>query len=232
MSQQRGFTIVEVVLFLAVSGFLTVALLTGAGAAVQRQQYRDAVQSFANYLRGQYSHVVNVENDRPQGKCPINGADGGSATNRGQSNCVVVGRYIETVGSGTTITGEIYRAHPVYAYQPGAGSKWQYSLGEGSDSNVNWSARTRLASGDGKLSMLIYRSPDTGGIKLKIFNEQFTETNLDEAFATKTNSGTEICVYDTNWMSGERMSVFVSPHAGSTDAITVANAGEECRNAN
>lgn len=232
MGQQRGFTIIEVVLFLAVSGFLAIALLTGAGAAVQRQQYRDAVQSFANYLRGQYSQVVNVENNRSQGKCPISGSDGGSATNRGQSNCVIVGRYIETVGSGLTTTGEIYRAHPVYAHQAGVGSKWQYSLGEGSDSTVNWSARTRLASGDSKLSMLIYRDPETGGIKLKVFDSRFTETNLDEAFAKKTSTNTEICVYDTNWMSGERMSVFVSPYAGSTDAITVANAGEECRNAN
>ena len=230
MSQQRGFTIVEVVLFLAVSGFLAVALLTGAGAAVQRQQYRDAVQSFANYLRGQYSHVVNVENDRPQGKCPINGSDGGSATNRGQSNCVIIGRYIETVSSGATTTGEIYRARPVYAYQTGA--RWQYSLGEGSDSTVNWSARTRLASGDSTLSMLMYRDPETGGIKLKVFSERFTETTLAEAFARRVNTSTEVCIYDTNWMSGERMSVFVSPYAGSTDAITVANAGEECRNAN
>ena len=53
MKRQDGFTIIEVTLFLAVSGFFAISLLVGASTAVQRQQYRDSVQSFANYLRSQ-----------------------------------------------------------------------------------------------------------------------------------------------------------------------------------
>ena len=89
MKRQDGFTIIEVTLFLAVSGFFAISLLVGASTAVQRQQYRDSVQSFANYLRSQYSQVINVENDRNFGKCPIGGGD----TNRGQSECVILDKY-------------------------------------------------------------------------------------------------------------------------------------------
>ena len=37
MKRQDGFTIIEVTLFLAVSGFFAISLLVGASTAVQRQ---------------------------------------------------------------------------------------------------------------------------------------------------------------------------------------------------
>jgi type II secretory pathway pseudopilin PulG len=56
-----GFTIIEVVLFLAISGLMAIGLLAGTSMAIQRQQYRDAVQSFAGYLRDEYARVVSVD---------------------------------------------------------------------------------------------------------------------------------------------------------------------------
>ena len=125
MKRQDGFTIIEVTLFLAVSGFFAISLLVGASTAVQRQQYRDSVQSFANYLRSQYSQVINVENDRNFGKCPIGGGD----TNRGQSECVILGRYIETAADGDH-AGDRYQSYPVYGLYSKAGSSWKYALGD------------------------------------------------------------------------------------------------------
>ena len=58
---QSGFTIVEVVLFLAITGLLTVGLLAGVSAALRQQQYHDAVQSFAGFIRDQYSRVIRIE---------------------------------------------------------------------------------------------------------------------------------------------------------------------------
>ena len=76
-----GFTIIEVVLFLAISGLMAIGLLVGTSMAIQRQQYRDAVQSFAGYLRDEYARVVSVENDGTA-KC--------GASVRGQSECFIV----------------------------------------------------------------------------------------------------------------------------------------------
>lgn len=61
-SRRSGFTIVEVALFLALSGFLMVGLIIGAGVSIARQRYNDSVNNFAEFLRGVYSDVENVSN--------------------------------------------------------------------------------------------------------------------------------------------------------------------------
>lgn len=219
MKRQDGFTIIEVTLFLAVSGFFAISLLVGASTAVQRQQYRDSVQSFANYLRSQYSQVINVENDRNFGKCPIGGGD----TNRGQSECVILGRYIETAADGDH-AGDRYQSYPVYGLYSKAGSSWKYALGESVSYQVNWGAKTKLANSNTNISVLMYRDPESGGLQVKLFNSRFSNTSISKAFSDSTVSDNEICVYDDGWMSGERLSVFLPQRAGSADAITVGNA--------
>ena len=62
-NKQKGFTIIEVILFVAISGLLTSMLMVGVSMSINRQQYRDSVQSYAGFLRNEYSKVVNVEND-------------------------------------------------------------------------------------------------------------------------------------------------------------------------
>lgn len=59
-----GFTIVEVVLVLAITGLLLSGILAGASTNVTRQRYNDSVQNFAEFLRSTYSDVVNVQNPR------------------------------------------------------------------------------------------------------------------------------------------------------------------------
>ena len=111
---QPGFTIIEVMLFLAISGVMAIGLMAGMGAAISSQQYRDSVQSYADYLRGQYSKVVAVENEGPRDSgavCPLTG----SVTDRGRSNCVIVGRYARTQD-----VGDKYESRPIYASQSGA----------------------------------------------------------------------------------------------------------------
>ena len=70
--------------------------------------------------------MVNVENERSKGTCPIEGSDGRAETLRGQSDCVIVGRYITTEGSLGSTDGNLYKTYPVYAYRPDKGSAWTY----------------------------------------------------------------------------------------------------------
>ena len=58
---RAGFTIIEVMLFLAISGFLLVGILAGTGAGIARQRYNDSVQNVAQILREQYSAAINVQ---------------------------------------------------------------------------------------------------------------------------------------------------------------------------
>ena len=59
-----GFTLIEVALFLALSGLIMVGIIVGANATISRQRYNDSVTNFAEYIRGIYEDVVNVSNDK------------------------------------------------------------------------------------------------------------------------------------------------------------------------
>ena len=62
--KNRGFTMIEVALFIALSGFLMIGIIVGANASISRQRYNDSVNSFADYIRGVYTDVLNVSNDK------------------------------------------------------------------------------------------------------------------------------------------------------------------------
>ena len=72
MSYQKGFTIIEVMLFLVVTSALAIMLVTSTGVAIQRQQYKDSVQSFASFWNNQYGKIVSPENERSATEqCPL-----------------------------------------------------------------------------------------------------------------------------------------------------------------
>lgn len=128
-AQRKGFTIIEVMLFLAISGFLLVGILAGTGAGIARQRYTDSVQHVAQVLREQYSAVVNTqipERDSGSGNVcysptPDELTDGASVTDilntymdgdgnwisgnggRGRTSCLVYGVAI-TIGMGSNNT--------------------------------------------------------------------------------------------------------------------------------
>ena len=60
--RKEGFTIVEMALFLAITGLLFVGIIAGTYGAIKRQRYNDSVQSFANLWRDIYSEVSNTQN--------------------------------------------------------------------------------------------------------------------------------------------------------------------------
>lgn len=104
---QKGFTIIELVLFLGITGLVMGVLLVGVGGSLNRERYRDAVTSFQDYLQGQYNLVTNVNNSRDAtdpcvgGKIEVGGtADAG----RGTSDCTVVGRVIYSSDNGESVS--------------------------------------------------------------------------------------------------------------------------------
>ena len=58
---KSGFTIIEVMIFVAISGMLLVGVLIGISSAIARQRYNDATESFAEFLRQQYAFVINPQ---------------------------------------------------------------------------------------------------------------------------------------------------------------------------
>lgn len=57
----RGFTLIEVALFLAVTGALFVGIMVGTQNSIWQQRYNDAVQNYAGFLRNIYAEVSNPQ---------------------------------------------------------------------------------------------------------------------------------------------------------------------------
>lgn len=103
----RGFTIIEVVLFLSITALMVMGLMVGTTASVNRQRYNDAVTSLQTEVQALYSEVSSVANSRSSAVCRVvtnNGvssiaiteADSAdpSATQRGQSECILMGKAL------------------------------------------------------------------------------------------------------------------------------------------
>lgn len=107
-----GFTIIEVVLFLAITGLMVVGLLVGVSGSIDRERYNDAVTSLHDNLQGQYNLVDNIYTNRPaEYRCGTGGVSAAPPHQpRGTSNCSIVGRYITSSSDGKILTSK-----PIYA---------------------------------------------------------------------------------------------------------------------
>ena len=100
--KKRGFTLIEVALFLAITGALFVGIMAGVQNSIFQQRYNDSVQSFVEFLRTAYSETMNVQN-----------------LGNGRSEKAIYGKLI-TFGESTNLEGspngdEGFRNH-IYMY--------------------------------------------------------------------------------------------------------------------
>ena len=83
-----GFTLIEVAIFLAVTGALFVSVAVGVQNSIYQQRTNDSVQSFVEFLRSAYAGVTDVQN-----------------TGGGRSEKAIYGRLI-TFGEDYNLAGE------------------------------------------------------------------------------------------------------------------------------
>ena len=96
-----GFTIIETVLFLGITGLMILGLMIGVGASVNAQRYKDASESFKSLIQAQYSNSVNVQNGRTANWVCNNVAaviPDAATVPAGQSDCMMLGKYIRIEG--------------------------------------------------------------------------------------------------------------------------------------
>lgn len=101
----HGFTIIESVLFLAVSGIMIAGIIGATSVGINSRRYTEAVDSFQDNLIDQYAATFDVSNSQlnPQ----ICNAEGTQP--RGTQGCSIIGRYIIYRG-GSAMTSQ-----PIYA---------------------------------------------------------------------------------------------------------------------
>ncbi|MGI6612277.1 MAG: type II secretion system protein [Candidatus Nanosyncoccaceae bacterium] len=100
-SKLRGFTVIEVVLVLAITGLMAVSALLGVRGSINNQRYSDSVNSFRDFLRNQYNNVTST--DIATRDLSISNYCGG-ISQRGRTNCLVLGRLLRFEPDGETVS--------------------------------------------------------------------------------------------------------------------------------
>ena len=159
--EQKGFTIIEVMLFLALSGFLLVGILAGTGSSIANQRYKDAVQDAADALRSAYAFVSDTQietRSSDQSSCggTVDANDGYDSddmnANRGRTTCAVYGAVVMIDGNRiqtTTVVGRDYFDFIRTVDEASAGNKKMGALTINDDLNsvLNPSSDVELLKG-------------------------------------------------------------------------------------
>lgn len=172
----EGFTIIEVMLFLAISGGLVAALLITVGVSVERQRFSDTIVSTQAFVQEQINETLNVINDRTTGDCTgsVSGTSTGSGSvPRGTSDCVILGRALDfTPGSSHVTTYNVVGVAPaVDDGSTGAALLSEYHPGIDSGSvggfDIPWDQhvyKVHPLGPTGFTRILLLRSPESGSV--------------------------------------------------------------------
>lgn len=175
-SRQSGFTVIEVMLFLGVTGGLFAALLVGMNTGIAQQRYKEAVVDYSSHLQDQYSLATTVLNSRSNTYTCVDGTiapSDGVGDVRGASPCVILGRAVEMTENGTVIkTSLVIGQEPtgnsavdditvLRNYQPKIVSAIDQTVTE---RELDWATSAKVVgeNGHSQAAMLVLRSPASG----------------------------------------------------------------------
>lgn len=180
-TKARGFTIIETMLVLAITGALAVAILVGTGLAISQQRYRDTLNSMSARLQDQYGATMNVTNTHGDVKCSVVDTNyltvsTSSVPNTspyvGQADCMIIGRYFDVTNGGKniTISNVLAQAKGTNVVAPDITTDLtsNYAIGldpNGETDTVPWGDALHLNGNPAtpaNFGMLIVRSPSSG----------------------------------------------------------------------
>ena len=234
-----GFTIIETMLFLAISGFLFVAILASTGNSINVQRYRDSINSLHSFLQKQYSDIVNVSNESNDNDC------GGTSVARGQSNCVILGRFIVTANNGKSLhvykiigydnenidsaDGDIetFKNYSVQLFKNKDSGEFDYETYD-----FEWGVvlNNDISSGGGasSFSILLIRSPNSGIVRTfsditseSVSNDKINQLITDEYAANPVKA----CVDSNGLIEMPESAILI--HANATVQTDIEIIGDE-----
>lgn len=230
---QNGFTIIETVLFLAISGLLVIAILAGTGSSIAIQRYRDSVTNFHEVLSAQYGSVDHVANAESKSLACSNAvvSNIGATKPRGQSpSCILVGRYIKivdktietssVVASGVTdISRNDIADLQTYSFALLPGSTESKSLEWGT--SIAWPKSGNEAQNPTvprSIAILIVKSP-ISGVKYT-FTTDNIGTDIKSMIQVSAQNERRICVAGNGLFEGG-LAVILRSFASNSNAVEV-----------
>lgn len=226
-----GFTIIETMLFLAISGALVTVVLVGTGASINEQRYRDSVTSLQAVLQDQYSEVSNVRN--VEAATPL--TCGTQTVSRGQNDCVLLGRYIVTTDNKTlrmsSVVGYVSPGVPLIGSDLAVLRQYQLRLLAQTTETytIEWGSELLqpVNNQPALFSVLIIRSPQSGAIRTFIDNNSIVADSAIGGLVTDANltQNLKTCV-DAGGVVGSRRTA-ISVLAGSATPGGIEVLGQE-----
>jgi len=231
-----GFTVIEIILFLGISGLLVFGILAGTGTSINIQRYRDSVSSFQSVLQKQFSEVTNTINNRDS-SLTCGGAT--SATPRGQSDCVILGRLV-TSSDGTTLTirsviGNIPLTTETDDIKLLQAYNMRFSPIQPETYTIEWGA-SAVKPGNNNImafSVLIVSLPSNGVIRTFIDDTQAINNN-DIANIISGNPpvalsrSAKICINSNGLYTGTRMAIMINKYASNSSSIETLGENSGC----
>ena len=103
--RQAGYTVIEVTLFLGITGLLFLIVLIGTGSTIRTVRFSDSNRSLVAFVQRQYDDIINGLNTRPgQEACTGGTVTTGSNQTPGTSDCLLLGRLLVFAVDSPTIT--------------------------------------------------------------------------------------------------------------------------------
>lgn len=243
---QTGFTIIELLFFVAISGLLTISLLAGWTVMVNAQSYKDSARSLVIAIQDEYDSVYNVTADRDatygcgqQGQqVNVSNSQTKNAKNsRGTTDCVIMGRYLELNGTSMTsrpILG-IEPAVPSLTITTDKAAILEYLPTRLQDDNesiptgtfdVPWGASPYFKTDKSQavhLSIVIIRSPTTGTIYTyhQSLNESQQLPGAQDVIQNGTQSELTLCLDPAAVVGQGVLAVRISANANSSESVSV-----------
>lgn len=241
--RQWGFTIIELILFLGITGALFAGLMIGVNSSISTQRYKESVVSLKTLVETQYAAVEYPRNERDDNwscdKASGVVADSSSGTARGTSECVLLGRYLQVSNDGTSVkTGDVIGVSPppANATPPvgdiGTLTAYAPFISQVAEKDDALAEGSRLVSADdtgvSSASFLILRSPLSG-----IIRTFATEGPLPASLLTMLNniSATAVvkrCVVSSGPISIPTQAITVNAAIGSANGVALEGNDPSC----
>ncbi|MBC7943578.1 hypothetical protein H7X68_03725 [Candidatus Saccharibacteria bacterium] len=236
---KSGFTVIETMLFLAVTGVLVVAILAGTGTSINIQRYRDSITSLQSVLQDQYSEVINVRNE-VAGQSLICDADANITTGvglaRGQAECVLLGRLITTADDNKTlkmsaVVGHISPTAPLDSSDLATLKNYKLNILpiSSQDYAIEWGSSLVQPGGNNPLafSILILRSPSSGVVRTFIDSRRAVASGeiVTLVEASNLTQSLKACVDAGGLFGANKMAVGLTANATSASGVEVFGEG-------
>ena len=234
--RKAGFTIIEVMLFLGISGLLFAGIIFGTGSSINVQRYRDSVNSLQSVLQQQFSDVTNVVNDSSSVTC-----GGASNPYRGQTICEVLGKFI-TYSGGNSLSIQTVIGDPVRPEDNTSDltifKQYNFTLTAPPVTyDIEWGAQINDKNNSPmKFSILMLRSPLSGVVRtfMDVTTDSIPGPNIPSSLinpAALNTTKAELCVDSNGLTTNKQIEILINAGASNSAAIEMigdAGAGYVC----